>query len=168
MTRHAMNLLVVLVALSCPAMAAGVDLNLFAGLDLGSTLSVGDVDYDLTTGYSLGLEVVVNVPVVQVGGGLEYGFPRDVEGFHNLDYDYVFAYGVGRIDLGPFVYGVARLGYAHVSSSELFNGQVDGSAAWSLGAGVKIVRWFKAEALYTQFHGDLHADGVSLRAIVTF
>ena len=169
MTRHALALAAALMAVLAagPAGAAGVDFNLFAGVDLDSSVSLADVDTDVATGYNLGLEVVVDLPVVEVGGGLEYGFPRDIES-SDADYHYLCAYGVGRVSLLPTLYVMARLGYAEISASGLESGSVDSSTIWSAGAGFKLVDWFKLEAMYTRFTGDLHADSVQARLVVTF
>jgi len=168
MTHRALTLTLAFSAMVSPALAAGVGFNLFAGVDLDSSVDMGSVTTDVANGYNLGLEVVVDVPVVEVGGGLEHGFPRDLTWVEHGDYQYVFGYGVARLGVLPFLYAVGRLGYAAVSAIDLLGDNVSGSLTWSLGAGVKVVDWFKAEALYTQFTGDLDSDGVSVRAVVTF
>lgn len=169
MSRRALVLAAALVAALAvaPAPAAEVDFNLFAGVELDNSVDVGDVDTDVATGYSLGLEVVVDLPVVEVGGGLEYGFPRDFEGT-DAEYEYLYAYGVGRVSLLPFLYVLARLGYADISTDGLARGSVDGSTTWSAGAGFKLVDWFKLEAMYTRFSGDLDADSIHARVVFSF
>lgn len=165
-------LAVVTLGLAAPAASAlDVDLNVVVGADFGGEFST-DVDVDSATGYTLGLELMFDVPVVELGVGAEYGFERSAEDA-DVDVSYVNVYAVGRLNfIGP-LYAVARLGYSDISADAVADLSVDGGTSWSAGLGLKFFDRFRIEALYNQLSGslddrDLDYDTWSLRAMVTF
>ena len=163
-----------MLALAGPASAIGIDLNVVVGADFGGEFST-DISADSATGYTLGLELMFEVPVVELGIGAEYGFERSVKGA-DTDVSYANVYAVGRLNfIGP-LYAVARLGYSDMSADvgDLIDDlSVDGGGSWSVGLGLKFFDRIRVEALYNQLSGsvddqDLDYETWSLRAMVTF
>ena len=157
--------------------AAAFDFNISAGLDFGGSVKGGNFDYDSATGYSLGIEVAFDLPIVEVGAGLEYGFPRgtDATDVGDVDLDYTFLYGVGRITIFGPLYLMARAGYSDVSASDVLAGEVSGGVSWSVGAGVGFLDKLKVEAFVNNFSADVDTVDVSfdyttysLRVLYTF
>jgi len=95
--------------------AVGIDFNLALGAQFEGSIS--DVDFDTDEGFSLGLELMFDLPLIDVGVGYEYGFPRDGQHIEDLEYHYV--YGIGRLTLLGPVYLVGRYGWADVSVNDL-------------------------------------------------
>ncbi len=163
----------VLVLLAVPATA--VELNLVVGADFGGEFDLGAVTADAEDGFSVGGEIVLDLTsALEVGAGLEYGFPRGVEDGGGDDASVRHVYAVGRLhlighDVG--VYAVGRLGWADL-------GGVDGlgdGGSWSAGGGVSLGQRLKLEALLNRFSADLAGvdagidyDTWSLRAVWTF
>ena len=146
-----------MVVLVAATPAGAIDFNLSGGLDFAGSIDGDAFDYDSSTGFSLGLEVSWEFTIIELGAGLEYGFPRgtDVE---DVEIDYTFLYGVGRLDIvGPF-YLAARVGYSDVSANDVFSGDVDGGETWSAGFGIKFLKKFKAEAYVNNFSATI--DGL--------
>jgi hypothetical protein len=172
--RHVLAGVVVLgmLASAAPASAMGFDLGIAAGLQFGG--SIGSIDLDTDNGYTLGLELVFEVPVVELGVGYEYGFPLDSDGdVENIDYHLL--YGVGRVHiLGP-AYIMARLGYAS-ASAEIpdFGSGSSGGMSWSAGIGAEVWK-LRVEVMYNDFDIDLDDIDTKLdqsyftgRVILTF
>lgn len=162
------------IVLASPASALGIDLNVVVGADFGGEFST-DISEDSATGYTLGLELMFEIPVVELGIGAEYGFERSVKGT-DADVSYANVYAVGRLNfIGP-LYAVARLGYSDMSADigeAIGNVSVDGGGSWSVGLGLKFFDRFRVEALFNQLSGsfddqDLDYETWSLRAMVTF
>jgi len=149
------------------AQAAAFDLNLTAGLDfsgeLGDTATV-----DTSDGYSLGLELAFDLPIVEVGVGAEYGMGRSI-GDSEDDLEYTQLYAFARLAvLGP-LYVTARAGYADLSGLS----NLDGGETWSVGGGVGLLDKLKVEVLLNNFSGDVLGLDVdyetySARLIYTF
>jgi hypothetical protein len=122
--------------------------------------NISDFDLDMDSGFTLGLELMFEIPIVKLGVGYEYGFPRDTNGvLSNIEYN--LFYGIARVHfLGP-AYAMARAGYADLSA-ELpdLKGSDDG-LSWGLGLGVKISR-FKIEVAYNDFDITVNDFGGSV------
>jgi hypothetical protein len=154
-----------------PAAAVGIDLGIAAGFQFKGDLT--DLDLDMDSGYSLGLELMFEIPMVDVGAGYEYGFPRDTDGILS-SIEYHFFYGIARFRfLGP-VYAMGRVGYANVRAELPDIQGSDNGLSWSLGLGVTLHR-FKVEVDYNQFDiashdlsGSLDNTNVAARLIVVF
>lgn len=168
------SLVVVMLAIATPASAVGIDLNVAIGADFGGEFST-DISEDSATGYTLGLELMFDIPIVEVGVGAEYGFERSVEGT-DADVSYVNVYAVGRLNfIGP-LYAVARLGYSDMSADiadAIGDVSIDGSGSWSVGLGLKFFDRVRIEALYNNLSGslddqDLDYETWSLRAMWVF
>lgn len=163
-------LVVVFVMAAMPAVA--FDFNISAGMDFAGDFS--DFDFGTETGYTLGLEVCFDVPIVEVGGGIEYGAPRDAD-VGDFDVDYTYLYAVGRLGLiGPLYLG-ARVGYSDVSVGSLVDGDVKGGATWSVGFGAEFFEKLKVEALLNNFswetsgvNSDFDYQTYSLKVLYTF
>lgn len=153
-------------AIATPSSAV-VDFNVAGSVDFQGSLNLEGFTPDADPGFTLGLEVMFDVPIVELGAGIEYGFPRSVDG--GGDVDYWNLYGVARLTLFFKIYLVGRIGYAASSADDFLEGDLeDNSASWSLGAGIGIVPKFKVELLYSDFGGDLKYQTWSARAIYTF
>ncbi len=71
-------LILILCAAVAPAGAVGFDLGIAVGAQFNGDIS--DLDLDTDDGFSLGLELMFEIPIVKLGVGYEYGFPRDTDG----------------------------------------------------------------------------------------
>jgi hypothetical protein len=148
--------------------AAVVDVNLVGGLDLYGSLDLDALSSSTHPGFSLGLEVMFDVPVVELGAGLEYGFPRAAsDGGGKIEFWQL--YGIARLTVFARFFLVGRLGYASPSANDFVDGSFDDSgASWGMGAGLAILRNLKAELLYSDLSGDVEYSYWSARAVYTF
>ena len=144
-------LILILCAVATPASAVGFDLGIAAGAQFNGDIS--DLDLNTDDGFSLGLELMFEIPIIKLGVGYEYGFPRDTDGAVS-DIQYHLVYGIGRIHLGP-VYFVVRAGYADVSAKVPDYKGSNAAISWGAGFGVRISK-FKLEAMYNDF--DIEVD----------
>jgi hypothetical protein len=158
--------ILIVVAVAAPA-DAGIDFNLVGALDFGGSIDFDAGSGSTNPGFTLGLELMFDVPVVELGAGFEYGFPRAVSGGGNVDYWNL--YGVVRLFVFGKVYLAGRLGYNSSSANDFLEGDLsDNGTTWSLGAGLGILKNLKAELLYSDFGSDLSYDTWSARAVFTF
>lgn len=168
MTRRtaALLVLIALMAVASPV-AAGIDLNIAAGVDFLGEFDLDGVTSDADPGFTLGLEVMFDVPVVELGVGLEYGFPRGGD-FGNFDVAYYQLYGLARLTILGRLYLVARLGYYDVSVDNLEQGKLDGDGAISAGAGLGLLEKLKVELLFNNIAGDFAYESWAARLVYTF
>jgi len=172
MRRSLVVLGLVAVFVIAAAPAGAFDFNVSAGMDFAGDFD--NFDFGTETGYSLGIEVCFDIPIVEVGVGLEYGFPRDTD-LGNVDIDYTYLYAVGRLGfIGP-LYFAARVGYSDISVSGLIGDEADGGETWSVGIGAEFFDKLKVEALLNNFSGELsgvHSNfdyqTYSLKVLYTF
>jgi hypothetical protein len=163
--------LVSAIGLTCPAGAAGLELGIAGGAQFLGDISELDVDTD--EGFSLGLELMFDIPIVKLGLGYEYGFPRSTELLVD-DLEYHLVYAMARLHvLGP-AYLAARVGYANLSADVVEISVSEDGFSWSAGLGIKLWR-FNVEALYNQFDitvsevdATIDYRNYALRAIFTF
>ena len=142
-----------LVLATAPSAAAlGFDLGLAAGAEFAGDVSNFDLDTD--SGFSLGLELMFEVPVVKLGVGYEYGFPRDTDGVLS-DMEYHMLYVVGRVNFFGPLYAVGRIGYADLTAELPEEVGKDSGNSFSLGAGIDLPS-VKVEILYNDF--DIEID----------
>ena len=124
--------LVVVCAILVVAMPArAFDLNLAVGADFGGDFDIGDISFSSNTGYTLGLEIAFEVPFIELGAGLEYGFSRDAS-VADLEASYYQLYAIGRFFFGP-VYIAGRFGYADMSVSTILEGDFGGGVSSKAG-----------------------------------
>jgi len=142
------------------------DLNLAVGADFGGDFDIGNIKFSSDTGYTLGLEIAVDVPIIEIGAGLEYGFSREASAVE-LDASYYQIYAIGRFFIGP-AYIAGRFGYADMSVSSLLEGDFGGGGTWALGGGVELFGKLKAELLFNNIHGDLKYQSWTIRLLYTF
>jgi hypothetical protein len=160
-------LVICVVVIAFAAMPADAfDLNLAVGADFGGDFDVGDISYSSSSGYTLGLEIAVDVPLIELGVGLEYGFSRGASAV-DLDARYSQLYAVGRLFFGP-AYVAGRFGYADMSVSTILDGDFGGGGSWALGGGVELFGKLKAELLFNNINGDLKYQSWSIRLLYTF
>ena len=152
------------IAVATPADA--FDLNLAVGADFGGDFDIGNVSFSSNTGYSLGLEVAFDVPLIELGAGLEYGFSRAANAV-NLDASYYQIYAIGRLFFGP-AYVAGRFGYAGMSVSTILEGDFGGGGSWGFGGGVEFFGKLKAELLFNNINGDLEYQSWTVRLLYTF
>ncbi len=164
---------VLVLAAAAPAAALGpLEFNLTAGLDFDGELD-GDVTIDADTHYSLGLEVVVDFPIIDVGLGAEYGFERgigDADDLFDDDISSVHAYAVARMQLIPMLYAVGRYGYLELDGDI---DELDGGDVWALGLGLNVLGKVRLEVLFNQAsveieEVELDYDSYAARLIYTF
>ena len=165
MRRRTTLLLVCAIAIAAvPARA--FDLNLAVGADFGGDFDIGDISFSSDTGYTLGLEIAAEVPIIEIGAGLEYGFSRGASAV-DLDARYYQIYAIGRFFIGP-AYVAGRIGYADMSVSTLLEGDFGGGGTWALGGGVELFGKLKAELLFNNISGDLKYQSWTVRLLYTF
>ena len=162
------------IALLCTAgqaAALGIDFGVAAGLQLQGDVS--ELELDTDSGFSLGLELMFEVPIVKLGVGYEYGFPRGTDGTLT-DIEYHLLYGIARLHfLGP-AYIMGRAGYANMRAElDKLQGS-DTGLSWSLGLGVK-VRRFRIEVDYNEFDisvddfgGTIDYSNYAARLVISF
>jgi hypothetical protein len=156
-----------LLTVAAPAAAAGIDFNVTAGLDLAGSFDLGDISSSGDPGFTLGLEVMFDVPVVELGGGLEYGFPRGT-GVAAVDAKYLQLYGIARWFIFTRFYLVGRLSYYDLSTDDIVVDDIGGSGALGLGAGLAVLKKLKVELIFNNITSSLDYDTWSARAVYTF
>ena len=159
-------LLVACVFLLAATPADAFDLNLAVGADFGGDFDLGGVSLSSNTGYNLGLEIAFEVPFIELGAGLEYGFSRGAS-ITDLDASYYQIYAIGRFFFGP-VYIAGRFGYANMSVSTILEGDFGGGSTWGVGGGVELFGKLKAELLFNNINGDLKYTSWTIRLLCTF
>ncbi len=184
MTRIQSTVVITIMLLAFAVPAAAIDFNVILGLDSQgeANLQLEDpdvsLDADSSTGYSLGLEMEFDFPIVEVAAGLEYGFNRGTTDCTNCpgDLDYRILYGMVRVQIFGPLYLAGRLGYSDVSTDELgelVDGELDGKETWGLGVGASFVERFRVELLFNNVSAgnsdlDFDYEMYSLRLIYTF
>lgn len=158
--------LMMCVVLVAGAPASAFDLNLAIGADFGGDFDLGGVSLSSDTGYNLGLEIAFEVPFIELGAGLEYGFSRSASSA-DLDASYYQIYAIGRFFFGP-VYIAGRFGYADMSVSSILEGDFGGGETWGLGGGVELFGKLKAELLFNNINTDLKYTSWMIRLLYTF
>ena len=159
-------LLVTCVFLLAAAPADAFDLNLAVGADFGGDFDLGGVSLSSNTGYNLGLEIAFEVPFIELGAGLEYGFSRGAD-IVDLDASYYQIYSIGRFFFGP-VYIAGRFGYANMSVSTILDGDSGTGGSWGLGGGIELFGKLKAELLFNNINTDLKYTSWTIRLLYTF
>ncbi len=130
-----------------PLHAGPIDLGLAVGGQFAGDVS--DFNLDTDEGFTLGLEANFKLPMIKLGLGYEYGFPRDSKGALS-DIEYHYIYGIGRFTfIGP-VYAVGRLGFADVRARFDRWDDWEQGASWSIGVGTHFSK-IRAELLYNNF-----------------
>jgi hypothetical protein len=160
------TLVIVCVVCMAAASAGAFDLNLAVGADFGGDFDFGGVSLSSGTGYNLGLEIAVEVPFIELGAGLEYGFSRSAD-IADLEASYYQIYGIGRFFFGP-VYIAGRFGYADMSVSTILDGDFGAGGSWGLGGGVELFGKLKAELLFNSLNTDLKYTSWTIRLLYTF
>jgi hypothetical protein len=149
------------------ATAGGIDFNVHGGLDVAGSFDLDVLSSSGDPGFTLGLEVMFDVPVVELGAGVEYGFSRG-SGVADTDVQYWHFYGIGRVFVFSRFYLAARLGYYDLSVDELISGAVGNDYALGLGAGVGILRNLKVELFFNNVTSSLDYDTWAARVVYTF
>jgi hypothetical protein len=162
----ALLILVALTAFASPA-AAGIDINIAAGVDFLGEFDLDAFKTDADPGFTLGLEVMFDVPVVELGVGLEYGFPRGGD-ISDLDVEYYQLYGLLRLTIIGRLYLVGRMGYYDVSVDQLQEGDLSGDATIAAGAGLGLLERLKVELLFNNLAGDFGYESWLARLVYTF
>ena len=156
------------------ASAVDLELNLTAGVDLGGEIDLGAVDLDQETGFQVGVELMADLPFLEIGVGAEYGVQRDLD--DNLgELDFSHLYGVARLSVFGPVYAAGRVGWADADVGDLIEGSVDPGSAWSIGGGVSLLGKLRVELLLNEYSfevDDLDIDldyrSYSARLVYTF
>jgi len=156
-------LLFLLVSAASSPVLAVVDINLFVGADYAGDFDADQFEVDAHTGYHLGAELVFDpIDRIDLGVGLEYGFPRDADSGAIEDFDYTHLYGIGRFFLiGDLLrwYLAARVGYTNMSADEILNSDLDGKESWSVGTGFELIDKVKLELMFNNFNGEVDTAG---------
>jgi hypothetical protein len=159
-------LLMTCLVLVAVAPAEAFDLNLALGVDFEGDFDLGNISLSSNTGYNLGLEIAFDIPLIEIGAGLEYGFSRSAS-IADLDASYYQIYAIGRFFFGP-VYIAGRFGYADMSVSTILEGDFGGGSTWGLGGGIEFFGKFKTELLFNSINGDLEYQSWLVRLLYTF
>ena len=166
---YRLPILIVLLAVLATAIpaAAVIDVNAVGAVDFQGSLDFDALSSNTNPGFTLGLEIMFDVPVVELGAGLEYGFPRAVNGGGNVEYWNL--YGIARLFILGKLYLAGRLGYHGASANDFLEGDLsDNGVSWSAGVGLGILKKLKVELLYSDFGSDLDYQTWSARAVYTF
>lgn len=116
-------------------------------------------------GFSLGFELLAELPAVELGGGIEYGPPRDAV---YSDLEYTFAYAIVRVKVVTPLYLVGRYGREWMTFRGERTEKTGEDDGWSLGVGVQALKRLRAEALYGEGVGDVDFSATSVRLVVVF
>jgi hypothetical protein len=162
----AFGIAAVVTTAATPAVA-GVDLNLTGGIDVSGSFDLGDISSSADPGFTLGLELMFEVPVVELGVGFEYGFGRDT-GVAGADAEYWHLYGVGRLFVFGRLYLVARAGYYDLSTDDVLEGEIGNDVTIGGGAGLGILKNLKVEVLFNDLTSSLDYEAWLARAVFTF
>jgi len=126
-------------------------------------------DFDTNEGVSITAEGFYKfTPYVDGGVGVQYMFPREIDGSPGWKFWFLPVYGVFRAhpEISNFTpYGIVQIGYAfHGGNDVYFNGgDTNGNFYWGGGAGMIIKRRFIVEVLYSESRGTGEiAPGVDL------
>lgn len=167
MRRHVLAITLILAAAAAPAAAGPVEFCLFGGVDVSGNVDVGSLDLDSEQGYSLGVELLADLPVIDVGGGAEYGVPRGFDAREG-EYSYTFIYAVARLTvIGP-IYLVGRYGYTDPSIDDIEGDSIGSGTGWGAGVGVSLLTRLKLEVQHTEMGGDVDYTATVARLILTF
>ena len=153
--------------LTATSALAGIDLNLTGGIDVSGSFDLGEISSSADPGFTLGLELMFEVPVVELGVGFEYGFGRDT-GISGAEAEYWNLYGVGRLFVFGRFYLVARVGYYDLSTDQVLEGEVGNDMTIGGGAGLGILKNLKVEILFNDLTDSLDYEAWLARAVFTF
>jgi hypothetical protein len=159
-------LCIVLLATASTA-SADVDFNVAAGLDVAGSFDFDDISMDADPGFTLGLELMFDVPIVEVGVGLEYGFPRDTD-LGDVKAEFKHLYGIARLYFLGRLYLLARLGYQDVSFDDFPDLDDDSGGVWGAGLGLGVLKKLKVELIFNNLSSDFDYETWSVRAVYTF
>jgi hypothetical protein len=160
------TIIVTCIVIAAPA-SAQIHVNVAAGLDVSGSFDLGNLSSSADPGFTLGLELMFEVPIVELGVGFEYGFSRGT-GVTDLDASYTHLYGIARLTVFGRLYLIGRLGYHDLSASGI--PEIDGGSGgtWGLGAGLGIFKWLAAELIFNDLSSDLDYTTWGARAVITF
>jgi len=147
--------------------SAQMHFNLTAGLDVAGSFDLGNLSSNADPGFSLGLELMFDVPVVELGVGFEYGFDRGT-GVAGLDASYTHLYGIARLTIFGRLYLIGRLGYHDLSASGIPDIDGGSGGTWGFGAGLGVLKWLSVELIFNNLSSDLDYDTWAARAVITF
>jgi hypothetical protein len=168
MIRNSVALALAMAALMLAApVFAGVDFNITGGLDVLGKFDLGEATTDSDPGFTLGLELMFEVPVVELGVGLEYGFPRGTD-LDDLEVDYTHLYGIARLFVFGRFYLAGRVGYYNVSADDLVEGDIDSDVTIGAGAGLGILKNLKVELIFNNLTSGFDYETWAARAVFTF
>jgi len=143
-----------------------------AGLDFGSTLEVGNNEYNTEMGYSLIGEY--KMPYRQnwnLGAGLAYQLDRnDDDASEDFDFGFTPFYGLAeyRMQDSP-LYFLGHLGYAGFRYDDGTDPDTSGGMYYALGGGMDLAESYEAEVLFTSNSGESDNNDVDYSKItVTF
>jgi hypothetical protein len=159
-------LFVLLFFSAAPVVGVGFDVNLAVGADFNGDFDLGDISLNSNNGYNLGLEIAFDIPVIELGAGIEYGFSRE-SSVGDVKASYYQIYAIGRFFIGP-AYIAGRFGYADMSVSTILEGDFGGGGTWGLGGGVELFGKLKAELLFNNINGDFSYQSWMVRLLYTF
>jgi len=160
----ALAMVVVLVAV--PA-SAQIHFNLAAGVDVSGSFDLGELSSSADPGFTLGLELIFEIPIVDVGVGLEYGFSRGT-GVADIDASYTHLYGIARLTVFGRLYLIGRFGYHDLSASGIPDIDGGSGGTWGLGAGLGIFKWLSVELVFNDLSSDFDYTTWAARAVITF
>jgi hypothetical protein len=165
------RLTVVVIALSALALAVPaygqIHFNVAAGVDVSGTFDLGDISSNADPGFTLGLELMFEIPIVELGVGFEYGFERGT-GVAGVDASYTHLYGIARLTIIGRLYLIGRFGYHDLSASGIPDIDGGSGGTWGFGAGLGIFKWLSVELIFNNLSSDFDYDTWAARAVFTF
>ena len=129
-----------------------------ADFDLGSSITIGNAEPDVSSGFTLDGEYVMpakNNMKVSYGGGIAYQFARTYTNDESKEFSFIPFYGLAKYEMQQNSYLVGHLGY------NLFNGNTDfedgdelsGGFYYAAGIGVNMEQ-YNADLLYSVNNGS--------------
>jgi hypothetical protein len=159
-------IIVASITIAAPA-SAQIHFNLAAGVDVSGSFDLGEISSSADPGFTLGLELMFEVPIVELGVGFEYGFSRGT-GVSDIDASYTHLYGIARLTIFGRLYLIGRFGYHDLSASGIPDIDGGSGGTWGLGAGLGIFKWLAVEVIFNDLSSDFDYSTWAARAVFTF
>ncbi len=159
--------LLIAIGLVAAPVSAQIHFNLTAGVDVSGSFDLGELSSSADPGFTLGLELIFEVPIVDVGVGFEYGFSRGT-GVADIDASYSHLYGIARLTVFGRLYLIGRFGYHDLSASGIPDIDGGSGGTWGVGAGLGIFKWLSVELIFNDLSSDFDYTTWAARAVITF
>ena len=134
-----------------------------ADFDLGTNITVGDAEPDVSSGFTLDGEYVMPAKnKVSYGGGIAYQLARTYTENENKEFSFIPLYGLAKYEMQQNSYLVGHLGYNLFNGNDAFKDgdELGGGFYYAAGVGVGMEQ-YNADLLYSVSNGTKGNDDVS-------